>query len=102
MGGKFKVRGHSGAITDDIYHHIMPLIEKRPYIILMIGTNDASTKSADKIVDEILDLKLYIEGFYLIHSLLFPARLQGKTTTKPRKLSLICVRNLLIHMFLLF
>ena len=28
----------------------------------MIGTNDASTKSADKIVDEILDVKLYIEG----------------------------------------
>ena len=28
----------------------------------MIDTNDATTKSADKIVDEILDLKLYIEG----------------------------------------
>ena len=51
MGGKFKLQGH----TDNIYHHIMLLIEKNlSYVILMIGTNDATTKSGDKIVDEML------------------------------------------------
>ena len=62
MGGKFKVRGHSGAIVDDIYHHIIPLVEKSPtYIVLMIGTNDSHTKNADEIINEVKDLKLFIE-----------------------------------------
>ena len=62
MGGKFKVRGHSGAIVNDIYHHIIPLVEKSPtYIVLMIGTNDSHTKNADEIINEVKELKLFIE-----------------------------------------
>ena len=62
MSGKFKVRGHSGAIVDDIYHHMIPLVDKSPtYIVLMIGTNDSYTKNADEIINEVKDLKLFIE-----------------------------------------
>ena len=49
-------------------------------------------------INEILDLKLYIEG-------LLPETLvviSCPTARKAVKLCLICVRNLLIHMFLLF
>ena len=61
MGGKFKVRGHSGAIIADLYHHIIPLIPKNPkYIVIMIGTNDARNKTANEIMLEIKDLKLFI------------------------------------------
>ena len=61
MGGKFKVRGHSGAIIADLYHHI-PMVPKNPrYIIIMIGTNDAINKTADEMISEIKDLKVFIE-----------------------------------------
>ena len=62
MGGKFKVRGHSGAIIADLYHHIIPMGPKNPrYIIIMIGTNDAINKTAGEMISEIKDLKVFIE-----------------------------------------
>ena len=62
MGAKFKVRGFSGAVIQDMYHYLHPLLEKKPtYIILMVGTNDAPNKNADQIVAELLKLKKHIK-----------------------------------------
>ena len=59
MGGKFKVRSHSGAIIADLYHHIIPMGPKNPrYIIIMIWTNDAINKTADGMISKIKDLYL--------------------------------------------
>ena len=65
MGGKLTVRGHSGAMIADLYHHIIPMVPKNPkYIVIMIGTNDAISKTADEMVSEIKDLKLFIEEIF--------------------------------------
>ena len=62
MGDKFKVRGFSGAVVQDMYHYLHPLLEKKPtYIIMMVGTNDAPHKSAEEILVELLKLKQHIE-----------------------------------------
>ena len=45
MGPNFKVRAHSGAIIQDIYSYIVPLLPRNPtYVILMVGTKDAIEK----------------------------------------------------------
>ena len=63
MGPNFKVRSHSGAIIQDIYSYIAPLLPRNPtYVILMVGTNDAIEKDSNKILNELLDLKKYIES----------------------------------------
>ena len=63
MGPNFKVRAHSGAIIQDIYSYIAPLLPRNPtYVILMVGTNDAIEKDSNKILNELLDLKKYIES----------------------------------------
>ena len=62
MGDKFKVRGFSGAVVQDMYHYLHPLLEKNPtYVIMMVGTNDAPHKSAEEILVELLKLKKHIE-----------------------------------------
>ena len=39
-----KIRKFPGATTDDMYHYLMPLLQKQPdNVILHVGTNDAST-----------------------------------------------------------
>lgn len=56
-----KVRPFSGSSIIDMYSYIVPLIQKRPSsIILHVGTNDAREKSADVLLDELLELKLFI------------------------------------------
>ena len=63
MGGKYKVRSHPGAETDDIYYHVTPVLKKKPSsVIIVAGTNDALSKSADDIFDKLIDLKKYIEN----------------------------------------
>ena len=58
MGDRFKVRGFSGAKIYDMYHYLHPLLEKNPtFMILMVGTNDATHKNAVQIIAEILKLK---------------------------------------------
>ena len=48
MGDRFKVRDFSGAQIQDMYHYLHPLLEKKPtFMILMVGTNDATHKSPD-------------------------------------------------------
>ena len=45
-----------------MYDYLKPLLKKKPaHVILHIGSNDSPFKPAEKIVDEILNLKIYIE-----------------------------------------
>ena len=58
-----KVRAFSGSNINDMYSYIKPLLRKNPcHIILHIGSNDTPFKSADEIVDGILELKLFISN----------------------------------------
>ena len=48
----------SGARINDMNHHLMPVIANPPnYLILHIGTNDATTNLSIKIIDDLLTLK---------------------------------------------
>ena len=59
MGKYIKVRGFSGACISDFYSYSLPLLAtKISNIILMVGTNDAITKSSDEILGE-LNLRRY-------------------------------------------
>ena len=59
---RVKVRSHPGACVDDFYDYIAPVLKKKPkYIILHIGTNDATFKPAKDIHEEITNLKEYIK-----------------------------------------
>ena len=63
MGDRFKVQGFSGAKIHDMYHYLHHLLEKNPtFMILMVGTNDATHKNAVQIIAEILKLKEHIEA----------------------------------------
>ena len=55
-----KVRKFPGGTTDDMYHYLMPLIQKQPdNVILHVGTNDASFCNSSEIVNNILKLRLF-------------------------------------------
>ena len=57
-----KVRAFKGARIDDMYDYLKPLLAKKPStIILHVGTNDAPTKSAKSMYEELINLKEYIE-----------------------------------------
>lgn len=59
---KAKVRPFPGACIDDLYDYLEPLLKKKPTnMILQIGSNDATFKSASQILNEIINLKVYIE-----------------------------------------
>ena len=48
----------SGATINDMNHHLMPIITKRPdYLVLNVRTNDATTNTCRKIIDDLLMLK---------------------------------------------
>ena len=52
-----KVRKFPGATTDDMYHYLMPLIQKQPDVILHVGTNGASFCNSSEIVNNISKLR---------------------------------------------
>ena len=59
---KCKVRSFPGAVIDDMYDYLEPLLKKKPTnIILHIGTNDATIKSAGKIINELKNLAIHIK-----------------------------------------
>ena len=59
--GKHKVKYFPGALTDDMYNYIKPLIRKLPdYIILHMGAKDAFDNTSREILEKILKLKTYI------------------------------------------
>ena len=58
-----------GARIEDLNHYIVPIIKTKPdYLILHVGTNDATTNSSRKIVDSLLMLRTNnsqtVESFY--------------------------------------
>ena len=56
--GNVKLFLFSGARIEDINQYIIPIIKKQPdYLILHAGTNDATTNTSKKIVDDLLILK---------------------------------------------
>ena len=59
---KAKVRVFPGALTDDMYDNLQPLLKRKPTnIILHIGSNDSTSKTSDEIMMEIENLKIYIK-----------------------------------------
>ena len=62
-----KVRGFRGTTVDDLKHHLDLLLKKKPeQIILHIGTNDALSKTSRQILDELIQLKQYLQIYYHI------------------------------------
>ena len=58
-----KVRFFPGARIKDIYHYLIPILEKKPeHLILHVGTNDAADSSHQQIVNDLLALKQFIKG----------------------------------------
>ena len=56
--GNVKVFHFSGARIEDINQYIIPIIKKQPdYLILHVATNDATTNTTKKIVNDLLILK---------------------------------------------
>ena len=57
-----KVRKFPGATNSDMYHYLIPLLEKKPdHLILHIGANDVLNYEGTEIVDKILQLKSFIQ-----------------------------------------
>ena len=57
-----KVRKFPGATISDMYHYLIPLLEKKPdQVILHLGTNDVVNYEGKEIVDKLLQLKLFIQ-----------------------------------------
>ena len=51
----------SGARICNMNHHLIPVTTKRPnYLILQAGTNDVTTKTSRKTIDDLLMLKCNI------------------------------------------
>ena len=58
---KIKVRYFPGAKIKDMYHYVIPLLEKKPEnMILHLGTNDAPFKSD---TDILKDFSILAENF---------------------------------------
>ena len=56
--GNVKVFHFSGARIEDINQYIIPIIKKQPdYLILHVGTNDATTNTSENILDDLLIIK---------------------------------------------
>ena len=59
---KVKVRPFPGAKTEEMFHYLVPLLEKMPdYVIHHVGTNDAIDYEASDIVKKILQVKEFIK-----------------------------------------
>ena len=68
-----KVHSLSGATTtDDLKEVVKPLANTKPgRIIFHCGTNDLRDKSADKVIKNLLDLTLMIQGISLDTKVIF-------------------------------
>ena len=57
-----KVRSFPGAVINDMYDYLKPLIKKRPHhIILHVGTNDTVETASTVIVNKLLALKQFVK-----------------------------------------
>ena len=58
---KIKFRYFPGAKIKDMYHYVIPLLEKKPEnIILHLGKKDAPYKSDTAILKDLIELKNFI------------------------------------------
>ena len=47
-----KVRSFPGSTVDDMLFHVVPVLKKQPgYLIIHIGTNDATNSTSTEILD---------------------------------------------------
>ena len=57
-----KARKFPGATISNMYHYLIPLLEKKPdYLILHVGPNDGINYEGKEIVDKLLQLKSFIQ-----------------------------------------
>ena len=57
-----KVRKLPGATISDMYHYLIPLLEKKPdHVILHVGKNDVINYEGKDIADKLLQLKSFIQ-----------------------------------------
>ena len=57
-----KVRKLPGATISDMYHYLIPLLEKKlDHVILHVGKNDVINYEGKEIVDKLLQLKSFIQ-----------------------------------------
>ena len=57
-----EVRSFGGASIDSLYKNLDKLLNKKPRtVILHVGTNDTTSKSMITVINELLQLKHYIE-----------------------------------------
>ena len=55
------LRPFSGAMVSDTYDLLKPILKRNlGYIILQVGTNDASKNTANELLDKILTLKSFL------------------------------------------
>ena len=97
MGDNFKIRGFSGAVIEDMYYYLHPLLEKKPSrIILMAGPNDAAYKEANQIVKDLEQLKFSIESKLPECEVIIscPTIRRDKRNDKAQKTVSSCVKNL--------
>ena len=53
-----KVHDFRGATLADINHHIIPILKKKPdVVILHVGTNDSVSRTSREVLDDLLQLK---------------------------------------------
>ena len=63
-----KVRSLPGAICSDMYHCLVPILEKKPeHVILLVETNDVAHYEGMEIVDKLLELKSLVNDFSYQH-----------------------------------
>ena len=56
-----KVRRFPGATITDMYDHLKPILKRHPeFLILHLGTNDASKYTPNEIIDKVLALKRFV------------------------------------------
>lgn len=76
---KIVVRSFSGAVVNDFYNYLEPLMEKKPSkLIIHAGTNDTSSKNANEIFTELLQLRDYVKMRFNIDARISCPTLRGK------------------------
>ena len=58
-----KVRSFRGSTVNDMYFYLAPLLRKQPeYVILAVSTNDCTNSPSVKVLEDLLNLKRFIES----------------------------------------
>ena len=71
FNGSIKVRPFPGAVVNDFYNYLEPLMEKKPEkLIIHAGSNDALDKTAEEIFNDLIQLKSYIKQRFCIDAVI--------------------------------